>query len=166
MSVIATVLLRQVIVCAPSLLLSVPREGCNSWLWHFLGFGGPDSPWLLTPPVSPPAANLHIYTIKFTCKWTEEVMVTLSYCDMYRLCCPHVPDKILYLLYCTKNMSLNLFQKIGVRLVITKTSLFKYTENLTTKNWKFSDKKIWYFSYFFSKHRLWILVRTASPRRF
>ena len=26
-------------------------------------------------------------------------------------------------------------------LTITKTTLFKYTENFTTKNWKFSDKK-------------------------
>ena len=47
-------------------------------------------------------------------------------------------------------------------LHFTKTSLFKYTENLTTKKWKFSNKKIWYFSYFCSKHRLWVLVRTAS----
>ena len=46
---------------------------------------------------------------------------------------------------------------------ITKTCLFKYTENFTTKrNWKFSDKKFWYFSYFCSKHRLWVLVKTAS----
>ena len=128
---------------------------------------------------------------------------------------------------------------------ITKTCPFKYTENFTTKNWKFSDKnsdiflglhclheftnslrkhahsnilkisppktesfqikilifflvytvcmnsqihyentpiqiywkfhhqklkvfrqKFWYFSYFCSKHRLWILVRTALPRKF
>ena len=28
---------------------------------------------------------------------------------------------------------------------ITKTCLFKYTENLTTKIWIFSDKKFWYF---------------------
>ena len=34
------------------------------------------------------------------------------------------------------------------------------------KNWKFLDKKLWYFSYFCSKHRLLVLVRTASPRRF
>ena len=34
---------------------------------------------------------------------------------------------------------------------ITKTCLFKYTENFTTKKWKFSDKKFWYFSYFCSK---------------
>ena len=40
--------------------------------------------------------------------------------------------------------------------------LFKYTENFTTKNWKFSDKKFWYFSYFCSKHRLCVLVRTDS----
>ena len=25
--------------------------------------------------------------------------------------------------------------------IITKTDLFKYIENFTTKNWKFSDKK-------------------------
>ena len=35
--------------------------------------------------------------------------------------------------------------------LITKTCLFKYTENFTTKNWKFSGKKFWYFSYFCSK---------------
>ena len=34
------------------------------------------------------------------------------------------------------------------------------------KNWKITDKKLWYFSYFCLKHRLWVLVRTASPRRF
>ena len=50
--------------------------------------------------------------------------------------------------------------------VITKTRLFKYIENFTSKNIKFSDKKILYFSYFCSKHRLWVLVRTASARRF
>ena len=49
---------------------------------------------------------------------------------------------------------------------ITKTRLFKYIENFISKNWKFSDKKLWYFSYFCSKHRLWVLVRTTSPRRF
>ena len=51
-------------------------------------------------------------------------------------------------------------------LLITKTCLFKYIENFTTKNWKFSDKNSDIFSYFSSKHRLWVLVRTASPRRF
>ena len=49
---------------------------------------------------------------------------------------------------------------------ITKTRLFKYIKNFITKNWKFSDKNFWYFSYFCSKRRLWVLVRTASPRRF
>ena len=34
------------------------------------------------------------------------------------------------------------------------------------KNRKKSDKKIWYFSYFFSKYKLCVLVRTASTRRF
>ena len=34
---------------------------------------------------------------------------------------------------------------------ITKTSLYKYTENFTTKKNKFLDKKLWDFSYFCSK---------------
>ena len=59
-----------------------------------------------------------------------------------------------------------LIQSAFVLHGITKTRLFKYIENLTTKKWKFSDKFFWYFSYFCSKHRLWVLVRTASPRRF
>ena len=45
---------------------------------------------------------------------------------------------------------------------ITKTCLFKCIENFTTKKWNFSDKKIWYFSCFCSKHWLYVLVWTAS----
>ena len=36
---------------------------------------------------------------------------------------------------------------------------------LPPKNENFQMKKFWYFSYFCSKHRLWVLVRTASPSR-
>ena len=50
--------------------------------------------------------------------------------------------------------------------IITKTRLFKYTENFTTKKWRFSDKKFWYFPYFCSKHRLCVLFRTTSSRWF
>ena len=49
---------------------------------------------------------------------------------------------------------------------ITKTRLFKYIEHLSTKKGKFSNKTFWYFSCSCSKHRLWVLVRTASARRF
>ena len=49
---------------------------------------------------------------------------------------------------------------------ITKTRLFQYIEKISSKNLKFSDKKLRYFSHFCSKHRLWILVRTASARWF
>ena len=48
----------------------------------------------------------------------------------------------------------------------TKTRLFKYIEDFTTKKGKFSDKKFWYFSNSCTKQRLWVLVRTASARRF
>ena len=48
---------------------------------------------------------------------------------------------------------------------ISKASLFKFTETFTTKKWKFSDKNsdIFHIS---AKNILWVLVRTASPRRF
>ena len=49
---------------------------------------------------------------------------------------------------------------------ITKTRLFKYIENVTTTNWKFSDKNSDIFSYFCSKYRLRVLVTTDSARRF
>ena len=49
---------------------------------------------------------------------------------------------------------------------ITKTRLFEYIENFTTKNWKFSDKILIFFTYFCSKHRFGVLVRTASLRQF
>ena len=67
-----------------------------------------------------------------------------------------------------------------VAIDIMKTSLFKYTENFTTKKWKCSDKnsdifhisaqkhRLWVFvrTASCSKHRLWILIRTASMRQF
>ena len=45
-----------------------------------------------------------------------------------------------------------------------KTCLFKL-KMLQPKKENFQIK-IWYFSNFCSKHRLWVLVRTALPRRF
>ena len=39
--------------------------------------------------------------------------------------------------------------------IITKTRLFKYIENFTSKNWKFTDKNLSYFSYFLLK--TWIV---------
>ena len=46
---------------------------------------------------------------------------------------------------------------------IMKTRQFKYTEKFTTKNENFSDKKLWYISYFCSKQRL--RYSLEPPRR-
>ena len=43
-----------------------------------------------------------------------------------------------------------------------KTRLFKYTENLTTKNWNFSDENSDIFPIFAQKHRL--LYSLEPPR--
>ena len=37
---------------------------------------------------------------------------------------------------------------------ITKTSLFKYTENFTTKKWKFPNNKFWYFFHTYTQNIL------------
>ena len=61
-----------------------------------------------------------------------------------------------------------------LKKIVDLIGLFWHYENMpvqiywkfyTTKKWKFSDKKFWYFSYFCSKHWLWVLLRTASVRR-
>ena len=49
----------------------------------------------------------------------------------------------------------------GKQKTITKTRLFKYIENFYSKNEKFSDDKLWYFSHFCSKHRLWVLDKAV-----
>ena len=46
---------------------------------------------------------------------------------------------------------------------ITKTWLFKYIENFTTKNGKISNKKFWHLH--ISAYRLWVCVRTASTSK-
>ena len=51
-----------------------------------------------------------------------------------------------------------------VKSYITKTRLFKYIENFTTKNWKCSDKNSEIFLCFCSKHRLRVLI-IEPPRR-
>ena len=56
-------------------------------------------------------------------------------------------------------------------ICITKSCLFKYIENFTTKNWKFSDKNsdIFHISaknITASLHIVWVLIRTASVRQF
>ena len=46
-----------------------------------------------------------------------------------------VKSRILIMFYSTYT------DPVKIRLFITKTRLFKYTENFISKNWKFSDKK-------------------------
>ena len=54
----------------------------------------------------------------------------------------------------------------GDVITFRKHAYSNNTENFTIKKWNRSDKKFWYVSYFCSKHRLWVLVRTALQRQF
>ena len=64
-------------------------------------------------------------------------------------------------------IDLHVLKLVAVKRIITQTCLFKYTENFTTKKKKKKKKKFSDIcSYFCSNHRLWVLVRTASTRRF
>ena len=40
---------------------------------------------------------------------------------------------------------------IQMRVIITKTRLFKYMENFTSRTWKFSDENLWNFFLFLLK---------------
>ena len=53
-----------------------------------------------------------------------------------------------------------------VALPLQKHANSNILKFLSPKNENFQIKKSWYFSYFCSKHRLWVLVWTASARRF
>ena len=59
-----------------------------------------------------------------------------------------------------------LFNKIHLVITLRKHTYSNILQILSPKKWKFSDKKFWYFLCFCSKHRLWVLIRTASMRRF
>ena len=48
-------------------------------------------------------------------------------------------------MYCLSCLLFLLVTLTGYVLCITKTRLFKYIENFTSKNWKFSNEKFWYF---------------------
>ena len=55
----------------------------------------------------------------------------------------------------------------AIKSSITKKNVYSnILKILPPKKWKISDKKFWYSSCLRSKHRLWVLVRTASGRRF
>ena len=64
------------------------------------------------------------------------------------------------------HVPLLLLAPVDYWLIITKTSLFKYIGKFTSKIWKISDKNSNIFLMSAQKHRLWVLVRTALPRRF
>ena len=74
---------------------------------------------------------------------------------------------LIYIYYSWNKYCMVAMERLTV-LHITKICLFKYTENFTTKKWFFffSEKKNVIFFLFLSKHRLWVLFRAASPRRF
>ena len=73
--------------------------------------------------------------------------------------------------FITQSLSLSFFHHLHMMNTIERDVHYENTpiqiyRKFHLQNWKFLDKKRWYFSYFWSKHRLWVLVRTASVRRF
>ena len=62
-----------------------------------------------------------------------------------------------------KNKHIDVFKALSH---YENTPIQIYGEFRPTKTEKFQINKLWYISYFCSKHRLWVLVRTASARRF
>ena len=61
---------------------------------------------------------------------------------------------------------LSVFDRILFMISITKICLYNFDPLKLLYRKTGVYRGIHYFSYFCSKHRLWVLVRTASPRRF
>ena len=86
--------------------------------------------------------NYYLYTTQFPDQYPTQVPSQVKLV------------KKVFCVWCTFDLNKWKTKKnIQNQVTIMKTRLFKYTENFTTKNWKFSDKKFWYFSYFCLKHR-------------
>ena len=65
----------------------------------------------------------------------------------------------------SENVPSDMFAKHS-RSPLRKQAYSNILKNLPPKKWKFSDKNFDIFHISAQKHRLWVLVRTASPRRF
>ena len=97
-------------------------------------------------------------------------------CQKWRKYTIDVLLKFMYVIRCTHgalNFSMN--KSLFYFALSTKCNKPHHYENTPIliilkspppKTENFQIKKLWYFSYFCSKHRLWVLVRTASVRRF
>ena len=59
-----------------------------------------------------------------------------------------MPSGLNSIIFLPNIFELALFHWRGIWRGIKKTSLFKYTENFTTKKWKFSDKNSFYLFFF------------------
>ena len=55
---------------------------------------------------------------------------------------------------------------LNLKMTLRKHAYSNILKNFTTKNWQFFSNNILIFSYFYSKHRLWVSVKTALSRRF
>ena len=83
--------------------------------------------------ISPKGANS--FLLEQTIWTVTKVYPSLTHCRLNEL--PHT--------ICWKILIAFLGMSLAMWF-ITKTRLFKYIENFTFQNWKFSDKKFWYFS--------------------
>ena len=104
--------------------------------------------------------------------WCVEVRISRSISDSLGL---RDSESRLYAVIATERVVTQLvFRCLGkavlhdcvLSLTLRKHAYSNTLKILPPKNDKFSDKTFWYFSYFCSKHRLRVLVRTASSRRF
>ena len=119
----------------------------DSYLTHFL----------------PPDTIIHFILVRISYFHTLRTVNTTQYWQIFTL---HTfcGTRYNYTFRCLHPVTSTLLER---SIYIAKTSLFKYTENFTTKKkWKFSDKNSGIFLISAQKHRLWVLVSTASPRRF
>ena len=123
-----------------------------------------------------------LYSYRVICLWKQSnlngIKMRLFSFYMYHYCSHlfyHYPQKTGFTgstvkeQFCLSSGTFNLHTVILIKRMVPlrkhaySNVYWKFYHRKIKKN---SDNKIWYFPYFRSKHRLWVLVRTASLRRF
>ena len=108
--------------------------------------------------IGPTSLKVHFFKLWLIFLWrmrkpiyqahVKYLFIDTGYFELLQYCV----FSLIYQFFCFSVLTVGLHQMKWFRAFIHKeNTLFKYIENFTSKNWKFSDKKVWYFFIFLLK---------------
>ena len=106
-------------------------------------------------------AHFSLLSICLCCVWLKS-----SWKIIKTNCTCKVHNKSKVEIYGVKVLTIQPWVQIRICIILRKHAYSNVLKILQPKKEIFQIKKFWYFSNFCSKHKLCVLVRTASTRRF